>query len=208
MISILLIVFLIQLAIHLVTTLGSDAINNILWQTYCKLPTPHSKKGAAIASLRQEVVALNREMNNTSAQDDFARWAKLRRQHDKKKDEYEKTSREIQDFQATFNRAVGILRWVATSGIRYALQWWFSKRAMFWLPQGWVPHAVEWILSLTAAPLGSISINMWWIACASMISLVSEIVLSGIKLSQRQGQAVTEKQPLPSGTKVSEKKEL
>jgi len=29
-------------------------------------------------------------MNNTSAQDDFAKWAKLRRQHDKKKDEYDR----------------------------------------------------------------------------------------------------------------------
>lgn len=29
-------------------------------------------------------------MTNTSAQDDFAKWAKLRRQHDKKKEEYDK----------------------------------------------------------------------------------------------------------------------
>jgi hypothetical protein len=28
-------------------------------------------------------------MTNTSAQDDFAKWAKLRRQHDKKKAEYD-----------------------------------------------------------------------------------------------------------------------
>lgn len=40
--------------------------------------------------LRKEVVKLNREMTNTSAQDDFSKWAKLRRQHDKKKAEYEK----------------------------------------------------------------------------------------------------------------------
>lgn len=40
--------------------------------------------------LRKEVVKLHREMTNTSAQDDFAKWAKLRRQHDKKKAEYEK----------------------------------------------------------------------------------------------------------------------
>ena len=40
-------------------------------------------------TLRKEVVKLNREMTNTSAQDDFAKWAKLRRQHDKKKAEYE-----------------------------------------------------------------------------------------------------------------------
>lgn len=40
-------------------------------------------------TLRKEVVRLNREMTNTSAQDDFAKWAKIRRQHDKKKAEYD-----------------------------------------------------------------------------------------------------------------------
>ncbi|KAK6390830.1 GET complex subunit get1, partial [Oleoguttula sp. CCFEE 5521] len=54
------------------------------------LPTPQSRQAASNLSLRGEVVKLNREMTNTSAQDDFAKWAKLRRQHDKKKDEYDK----------------------------------------------------------------------------------------------------------------------
>ena len=40
--------------------------------------------------MRREVVRLHREMTNTSAQDEFAKWAKLRRQHDKLKEEYEK----------------------------------------------------------------------------------------------------------------------
>jgi hypothetical protein len=35
---------------------------------------------------------LKREMNSISAQDDFARWAKLRRQHDKAEDEYKRKS--------------------------------------------------------------------------------------------------------------------
>lgn len=61
-----------------------------LWLVFTKLPTPQSKQAAAGSQLRKEVVRLNREMTNTSAQDDFAKWAKLRRQHDKKKDEYEK----------------------------------------------------------------------------------------------------------------------
>ena len=39
--------------------------------------------------MRREVVHLNREMTNTSAQDEFAKWAKLRRQHDKLKEKYE-----------------------------------------------------------------------------------------------------------------------
>lgn len=44
-------------------------------------------------TLRKEVVKLHREMTNTSAQDDFAKWAKLRRQHDKKKAEYEQNGK-------------------------------------------------------------------------------------------------------------------
>jgi hypothetical protein len=31
-------------------------------------------------------------MNNTSSQDEFAKWAKIRRRHDKTMDEYEKIS--------------------------------------------------------------------------------------------------------------------
>lgn len=80
---------------------------------------------------------------------------------------------ELKDVQSSFNRAAGIARWISTTGIRYALQWWFGKQAMFYLPKGWVPYAAEWILSFPSAPLGSISINMWWIACSSVISLVS-----------------------------------
>lgn len=45
---------------------------------------------------------------------------------------------------------------------------------MFWMPAGWVPYYVEWVLSFPRAPLGSVSINIWGIACASMISLAAE----------------------------------
>jgi hypothetical protein len=45
---------------------------------------------------------------------------------------------------------------------------------MFWMPAGWLPYYVEWILSFPRAPLGSVSINVWGIACASMIALAAE----------------------------------
>jgi hypothetical protein len=38
------------------------------------------------------VVRIKREMNAVSAQDEFARWAKLRRTHDKAVADYEKSS--------------------------------------------------------------------------------------------------------------------
>lgn len=45
---------------------------------------------------------------------------------------------------------------------------------MFWIPAGWVPYYVEWVLSFPRAPVGSVSINVWGIACASMLALASE----------------------------------
>lgn len=88
--SVLLLVFILQLLIHLINTVGSQAVNDVLWWLYTQLPTPHSADAAALTKLRRDVVRLQRELNATSAQDDFATWARLRRQHDKAKDQYEK----------------------------------------------------------------------------------------------------------------------
>lgn len=110
MISVLLFVFLLQLTIHLINTAGKQTINDVvqpylhplarkyvhilifrsqLWLLFTKLPTPQSREASELAKMRLEVVRLNREMTNTSAQDEFAKWAKLRRQHDKKKEQYD-----------------------------------------------------------------------------------------------------------------------
>ena len=87
---ILLLVFVLQLAIHLINKFGAQTINELLWTIYIKLPTPQSKDASDSARLRSEVVRLQREMGAVSAQDDFAKWARLRREHDKAKDKYEK----------------------------------------------------------------------------------------------------------------------
>jgi hypothetical protein len=58
--------------------------------------------------------------------------------------------------------------------LRFVLQFWFAKSPMFWMPAGWLPYYAEWVLSFPRAPLGSVSINVWGIACASMIALASE----------------------------------
>lgn len=38
------------------------------------------------------MIELKQEMNNTSSQDEFAKWAKLRRRHDKSMEQYEAMS--------------------------------------------------------------------------------------------------------------------
>ncbi|KAK3670503.1 GET complex subunit get1 [Recurvomyces mirabilis] len=185
---VLLLVFVLQLAIHLINKFGAQTINELLWTIYTKLPTPQSKDASDSGRLRAEVVRLQREMNAVSAQDDFAKWARLRREHDKAKDKYEKQSSSLTSFRTNFDRIISALRWAGTQGLQFFCNFYYSKEALFWLPQGWVPYPAEWILSFPRAPLGSVSINLWSMACASVIALVSEGVRAAWTL--REGRVV------------------
>ena len=88
--SVLLVVFVVQLLLSLISTVGASAVNDLAWYLFTLLPTPQSSSAKSNLKLRADVVRLEREMRAVSAQDEFAKWAKIRRQHDKAKEKYEK----------------------------------------------------------------------------------------------------------------------
>ncbi|MCJ1416844.1 GET complex subunit get1 [Xylographa parallela] len=211
--SLLLVVFVLQVVIHLVNTVGAGAISNLLWILYNKLPTSTSANVEAQTTLRREVVRLKREMNATSSQDEFAKWAKIRRQHDKVLAEYDGKTQALQSFKTSFDSAVGVLRWLGTNGLRTFIQFWFAKQPLFWLPRGWVPGYVEWILAFPRAPTGSISIQVWGIACASVVQIASMAVIAAWRLGTQQkvggkGREEPMKMGAVGGSARGEKKEL
>ncbi|KAJ4294309.1 GET complex subunit get1 [Kalmusia sp. IMI 367209] len=180
--SLLLVVFTLQLLLHIINTVGANTINELLWILYNKLPTPTSSSAQKAQSLKREIIRLKRELATTSPQDNFSKWAKLDRQHNKATAEYQKIDGSLRTHQSTFTSTISTLRWLGTQGARFLLQMYFAKSPMFWIPAGWVPYYVEWILSFPRAPLGSVSINVWGIACASMLALVSEAIAASYVL--------------------------
>ncbi|KAI0406270.1 CHD5-like protein-domain-containing protein [Xylaria palmicola] len=181
--SLLLVVLLLEVIVHLVNTIGAAAINNILWNIYLALPTDASRQAAEKNKLQKEYLAIRRDLNATSSQDQFAKWAKLRRQHDKQLEQLEKLKASNDAAKAKFDRTAGAIRWSATSGVKFVLPWIYGKEAMFWLPSGWFPYYVEWILSFPRAPLGSISIVSWQTACAAAVLLFSDAIKGGLALA-------------------------
>ncbi|KAI1825679.1 CHD5 domain-containing protein [Xylaria intraflava] len=174
--SLLLVVLLVEVAVHLVNTIGAATINNVLWNIYLSFPTETSRQAAAKNKLQGEYLAIRRDMNTTSSQDQFAKWAKLRRQHDKQLEQLEKMKASHDASKAKFDRIAGIIRWSATSGVKFILPWIYGKEPMFWLPNSWFPYYVEWILSFPRAPLGSVSIVSWQTACAAAVLLCSDAI--------------------------------
>lgn len=56
------------------------------------LPVSTSKAAGEQRKIQAEYLKVRRELNATSSQDEFARWAKLRRQHDKLLDQLDAAS--------------------------------------------------------------------------------------------------------------------
>ncbi|EME83946.1 uncharacterized protein MYCFIDRAFT_134708 [Pseudocercospora fijiensis CIRAD86] len=212
--SVILLIFVVQLLLNLISSIGAQAVNDIAWWFFTLLPSKQAKQDKENAKLKREVVKLKRELNAVSAQDDFAKWARLRRQHDKAKEKYEKESRDQQAFRSTFDSIVSKLRWLGTQGFNFFLNSWYAKQPMFWLPTGWVPYHAEWLLSFPRAPLGSISVNVWAIACGSVIGMVSEGIIALWTLQQgkvqtgaNEGEKV-KMAPISASTSEGSKKEL
>ncbi|KAK4252042.1 CHD5-like protein-domain-containing protein [Corynascus novoguineensis] len=211
--SLLVVVFVIELVVQLVNTLGAATINNLIWRLYLSLPTPLSKQFAEQRKKQKEYLAVRHDLNATSSQDEFAKWAKLRRRHDKLLEELEKKKSALDSSRAKFDRYLTVVRLISTRGVQWLLPMWYGKVPIFWLPYGWFPYYVEWFASFPRAPLGSVSIVMWQAACTSMLTLLIDTVVGIIGLlaarKQSEGPKQKQKQPVPAAAGKDEgKKDL
>lgn len=210
----------------------TDQVLLQLWRIFESLPTRLAKDFSEQRKLQKEYLEVRQKLNTTSSQDEFAKWAKLRRTHDKLLEQLEKKStmpertRHISRFihmliylttessleatKTNFDRYVTGVRWASTRGLQWFLPFWYAKEPMFWLPYGWFPYYVEWLLSFPRAPLGSVSIAAWQMACTGALTLAAETITAilGLIVASRQKQGV----PVASGngtdSKVEEKKDL
>ncbi|EPS28932.1 Protein get1 [Penicillium oxalicum] len=176
MLSLVLTILFVHIAIYLVNTIGATTIDALLWHLYLRLPTSTSRNARAAQVKKREVVQLKREMNSTSSQDEFAKWAKLRRRHDKSVEEYEALNKLVSSQKTSFDWSVKSARWLSTNGLKLFLQFWHSKTPVFALPPGWFPYYVEWVLSFPRAPLGSVSVQVWNNVCATAVLFFGELI--------------------------------
>ncbi|KAM0261119.1 hypothetical protein ACHAQJ_002381 [Trichoderma viride] len=180
--SLMIIVFLVEATVKFINAVGAAKINDLLWTLINFLPVPTSKAAAEQRSIQAKYLAARREMNATSSQDEFAKWAKLRRKHDKLLEELETSKKGLDSARSSFDRALTALRFVLTRAPQYIIPFWYATEPMFWLPHGWFPYYAEWIVSFPRAPLGSVSIASWQLACAGIVTLLIDVFTFVFKL--------------------------
>ncbi|KAF5630555.1 GET1 [Fusarium sp. NRRL 52700] len=188
MASLMLSIFVVEVVVNLVNTIGAAAINNLLWKIINFLPVSTAKAAGEQRKLQADYLKVRRDLNSTSSQDEFAKWAKLRRQHDKLLEQLEKTKKTNEAARSNFDKILTVLRVVVTRAPQYFLPFWYATEPMFWLPYGWFPYWAEWILSFPRAPIGSVSIASWQLACTGVIALFSDLIvgIAGLLLNAKQ----------------------
>lgn len=122
------------------------------------------------------------------------------------------TEKGLEASRSKFDSSLTAVRVVVTRAPQYFLPFWYATEPMFWLPHGWFPYYAEWILSFPRAPIGSVSIASWQLACIGVIALFSDLIkgIVGLVLNAQQEKGQKKEAHVaaqPAGEKA-EKKEL
>lgn len=120
--------------------------------------------------LKADILTKKAELLQTSAQDQFARWAKLRRSVDKGLAELEKLNGDLNSSKSAFAVKFNSVVWILTTGLQFVVGWWYRKSAVFYLPPTWM-GPVTWWLSFPFAPAGSVSCGVWQMACRRVVKI-------------------------------------
>ncbi|KAF9994692.1 GET complex subunit get1 [Entomortierella chlamydospora] len=161
-------VLLVVLLTELINLVGKAHVTTLAYDIYLKVVNKETM--VKQRQLKKEVLTLKNDLSRTSSQDEFAKWAKLRRKMDSKIAELDKLTSELHLTKASFEIKFKSLLWFITNGIQFFMITWFRRSPMFYLPHGWFGPA-EHVLALPFAERGAVSISIWFYFCRKTILL-------------------------------------
>ncbi|KAG6874518.1 hypothetical protein C0995_010430 [Termitomyces sp. Mi166 len=178
-------IFALVFVTQLISWIGQKVLLELAYSLYLRVF--YSSTSAQLRAKRKEVLNTKAELLKTSAQDQFAKWAKLRRSVDKGIAELEKLNSDVASTKTAFSIKFNSAIWLLTTGVQFFVGWWYRKTAVFYLPPGWF-GPLRWWLSFPFAPVGSVSVGVWQMACKRVI-LIGERVVKDLILGSSQATA-------------------
>ncbi|KAI9509419.1 CHD5-like protein-domain-containing protein [Russula earlei] len=184
--TLILTIFALVFITELTSWVGKSVLLQFAWTTYQQVFNRSTLKRQR--ELKSELLSKKTELLQTSAQDHFAKWAKLRRSVDKGLADLEKLNSELSVSKSSFALKFNTTLWMLTTGLQFAIGWWYSRSPVFYLPTAWL-GPFTWWLSLPFAPTGSVSCGVWQMACRRIIKAFERVVKEFMNSHQEQGTA-------------------
>ncbi|KAH9998458.1 CHD5-like protein-domain-containing protein [Russula compacta] len=196
--SLILTIFALVFVTELVSWIGKSVLLDLAWTAYRQVF--NRKAVTRQRELKSELLSKKAELLQTSAQDQFAKWAKLRRIVDKDIADLDKINSELSASKSSFTLKFGTALWILTTGLQFAIGWWYGRSAVFYLPVAWF-GPFTWWLSLPFAPAGSVSCSVWQMACRRVIKVGERVVKE--YMNPYQGQGMTDQSHKEGNTDTS-----
>ncbi|SPO42349.1 related to Protein GET1 [Moesziomyces antarcticus] len=170
------VIFVSVVVVQCISALGKERLQEALWFVFASIF--HRGTLSSQRALRKEIYSTKQELAATSSQDQFAKWAKLRRRVDKGLADLERTNADVARAKSTFGMLFKAVMFVITTVVPFCVTSWYSKTPIFWLPptkHSWF-GPVGWFLALPRAPKGAISSTVWQMVCSrTIIALASAL---------------------------------
>jgi len=182
-------IFLLVLLSEIITWIGKSVLQELAFSAHQRLF--NSKLIKDQRALQKELLETKSQLLRTSAQDEFAKWAKLRRKVDKGLVDLEKLNSQIASNRTVFSIKFSSFIWISTTGAQFVIGWYYRKSAVFWLPQGWFGPLEYW-LSFPFAPEGSVSCGVWQMSCRRVIKLSERVAKDWILPAPNEDNGVPE----------------
>ncbi|ODV90497.1 hypothetical protein CANCADRAFT_107019 [Tortispora caseinolytica NRRL Y-17796] len=116
---------------------------------------------APLRDTKREYVTVHRQRLNTSAQDEFSKWAKLNRREDSLKSKIEELSKAAHERRETIKSKVSRSLSIGSRLVSAYVFFKYRKEPVFYLPRGYIPGVIGWFLSFGGSPRGSVSLMVW-----------------------------------------------
>lgn len=175
--TVVVLILMVLIAKHLVSAIGKTSIQDNAWSCYAlvagKLGHPKFKE---LSKKRAELQKVNHERKSISAQDEYARWTKLNRTHDKLSTEVAELAETLLAEKTRITKIVNLAITLLTTAPIWFARYKYRKLALFYMPPGIFPHPMEWIFALPFMATGTVGLTVWMFAVNSVLSSVSMIV--------------------------------
>ncbi|GAA5988822.1 hypothetical protein JCM10908_006185 [Rhodotorula pacifica] len=182
------------LVVEIIGWIGSEQLANLVYAPFA----PASK---AQKQQKQEILKLRAELAATSSQDEFSKWARIRRKLDKAVQDLDASNSgstaQKQQFASTFKKAL----WLLTTVIPFIISSYHRRSPVFFLPEGWF-GPLGWWLSLPSGPKGAVAVTVWTMACRRTIQSVKSAVVELVPTPAERTAQQLAKEQAQAGEKV------
>ncbi|GAA5975560.1 hypothetical protein JCM5350_002650 [Sporobolomyces pararoseus] len=188
------------LFIQLIEYIGSDALASFIY-------TPFAPSSKSTKAKKAEILQLRADLAATSSQDEFSKWARIRRKLDKAVQELESTNSIGTAHKTRFQTSFKSILWLLTTIIPFIISSYHRKTPVIWLPKGWF-GPLGWWLSLPSAPAGAVAVGIWTMACKRTLGSIKSAIYEFVptpeeKTAQQFAKAQTTQEKVPVGVKAS-----